>query len=173
MTAARRRASRYFEVRGSPNHGRGGFATRLIARGTRIIEYTGERITQAEADARYDDARLPRHHTFLFTVDRETVIDAAVGGNAARFINHACEPNCRPVVEGGRVFIVAARGIRPCEDLSYDHAYAREGGPDERHPERYGCRCGSRRCRGSLLSPRRARRGRGPFRPSPGSGPLP
>ncbi len=159
MTAARCRASRYFEVRESPIHGRGGFAARPIARGTRIIEYTGERITQAEADARYDDARLPRHHTLLFTVDRETVIDAAVGGNAARFINHACEPNCRPVVEGGRVYIVAARDIRPGEELSYDYAYAREGGPDERHPERYACHCGARRCRGTLLSPRRGRKG--------------
>lgn len=153
-----RRPSRYFEVRRSPIHGRGGFATRSIARGTRIVEYTGERITHAEADARYDDARSPQHHTFLFTVDRETVIDAAVGGNAARFINHACEPNCRPVIEGGRVSIVAARDIEPGVELAYDYAYSRDGGPDEQKEERYACRCGARRCRGTMLSPRRAGR---------------
>lgn len=157
--AGLKRASRYFEVRPSPIHGRGGFATRPIPRGTRIIEYTGERITHAEADTRYDDARNPHHHTFLFTVDRETVVDAAVGGNAARFINHACDPNCRPVIEGGRVYIVAARDIDPGEELAYDYAYAREGGPDEQREERYACRCGSRRCRGTMLSPRRAGRG--------------
>jgi len=154
--AVTRRPSRYFEVRRSPIHGRGGFATRSIPRGTRIVEYTGERITHSEADARYDDSRGPRHHTFLFTVDRETVVDAAVGGNAARFINHSCEPNCRPVIEGGRVYIVAARDIDPEEELAYDYAYAREGSPDEQREERYACRCGARRCRGTMLSPRRA-----------------
>lgn len=76
-----------------------------------------------------------------------------------RSCNHACESNCRPVVEEGRVYIVAARDIRPGEELSFDYACAREGGPDERHPERYACRCGSRRCRGTLLSPRRGRKG--------------
>jgi hypothetical protein len=156
--AGLKRASRFFEVRPSPIQGRGGFATRRIPRGTRIVEYTGERITHAEADARYDDARGPRHHTFLFTVDRETVVDAAVGGNAARFINHSCEPNCRPVIEGGRVYIVVARDIAPGEELSYDYAYTREGGTDEQREERYSCGCGARRCRGTMLSPRRAGR---------------
>jgi len=153
----RKRSSRYFQVMPSPIQGRGGFATRSIPRGTRIIEYTGERITHAEADARYDDAGTPRHHTFLFAVDRSTVIDAAVGGNTARFINHSCEPNCVPVIESGRVFITAARGILAGEELAYDYAYARQGSEDERRPERYACRCGARRCRGTTLSPRRER----------------
>lgn len=119
--------SRYFEVRRSPIHGRGGFATRSIARGTRIVEYTGERITHAEADARYDDTRSPHHHTFLFTVDRETVIDAAVGGSAARFINHACEPNCYTQVIGDTIWIRAARTIRKGEELTYDYSTDGEG----------------------------------------------
>jgi len=146
-------------VHPSPVQGLGGFATRPIARGTRVIEYTGERITHAEADARYDDARMPRHHTFLFTVDRLTVIDAAVGGSAARFLNHSCEPNCAPVVESGRVYIETGRDIRPGEELTYDYAYGREGGADEEQAERYACRCGARRCRGTLLSPRWSRGG--------------
>jgi len=156
----RGRSSRYFRVMPSPIQERGGFATRPIPCGSRIIEYTGERITHAEADARYDDAGMVRHHTFLFAVDRSTVIDAAVGGNAARFINHSCEPNCVPLVEAGRVFITAARDIRPGEEVAYDYAYARQGSEDERRPERYDCRCGARRCRGTTLSPR-LERGRG------------
>jgi len=156
-TTGTKRGNRYFAVRPSPIQGLGGFARRPIASGTRIIEYTGERISHAEADERYDDARMIRHHTFLFTVDGITVIDAAVGGSAARFLNHSCEPNCVPVVERGRVFIEAARGIRPGEELTYDYAYRREGGADEDREERYACGCGARRCRGSLLSPRRPR----------------
>ncbi|HKB08248.1 MAG TPA: SET domain-containing protein-lysine N-methyltransferase [Candidatus Polarisedimenticolia bacterium] len=153
------RGHRYFAVRPSAIQGLGGFAVRPIARGTRIVEYTGERISHAEADARYDDPRMSRHHTFLFTLDRSMVIDAAVGGGAARFLNHSCDPNCAPVVEGGRVFIEAARDIRPGEELTYDYAYRREGGADEEREDRYACRCGARRCRGTLLSPRRPRTG--------------
>ena len=156
LRTGRRRGNRWFEVRRSSIQGRGGFATRAITRGTRIVEYTGERITHAEADARYDDARAGRHHTFLLTVDRETVIDAARDGGVARFLNHSCEPNCAPVVEKGRAFIVALRGIAPGEELTYDYAIAREGGADEEEPGRYACRCGSPRCRGTLLSPRSA-----------------
>ena len=115
-----KRGNRYLEVRPSPIQGLGGFATRPIARGTRIVEYTGERITHAEADARYDDIGMPRHHTFLFTVDGRTVIDAAGGGGVARFLNHACEPNCAPLIEGERVFITARRDIGTGEELTYD-----------------------------------------------------
>src|SRR5262245_27433018 len=149
-----RRLHRLFEVRPSAIQGAGGFATRLIPRGTRIVEYTGERISHAEADARYDDASMRRHHTFLFTVDADTVVDAAVGGGPARFLNHSCEPNCVPVIEGGRVFIDARRHIRSGEELTYDYAYARTGGEDEKQGDRYACRCGAPRCRGTLLSPR-------------------
>lgn len=149
---------RLFAVRPSAIQGQGGFALRPISRGTRIIEYVGERIGHAEADVRYDDARMQRHHTCLFTVDDRTVIDAAVGGNAARFINHSCDPNCLPVIERGRVFIDARRDILPGEELSYDYALPRIGGEEDEPPDRYLCRCGSRRCRGTMLSPRRERR---------------
>src|SRR4030095_10807569 len=71
-------ANKYFTLRRSSIQGRGAFATRLIKRGTRIIEYTGERISHEEADRRYDDNGMGRHHTFLFTIDKKTVIDAAV-----------------------------------------------------------------------------------------------
>jgi SET domain-containing protein len=152
-----RRGNRWFEVRPSAIQGLGGYASRAIPRGTRVVEYTGERITHAEADARYDDAGMRRHHTFLFTVDRDTVIDAAAGGGPARFLNHACDPNCAPIIEAGRVYITALRDIRPGEELTYDYAYTREGGADEEDPGRYACRCGARGCRGTLLSPRRQR----------------
>jgi hypothetical protein len=145
-------------VRPSPIQGHGAFALRPIPRGTRIIEYAGERISHAEADARYDDAATARHHTFLFAVDGETVIDAARGGNAARFLNHSCEPNCAAVIEEGRVFLEATRDIPPGAKLTYDYGIARQGTPDEASAARYACRCGARRCRGSIFT-LRARRG--------------
>jgi len=161
MSARRRtprdRANPYFLVRPSSIQGRGAFATRRIPRRTRIIEYTGELITHEEADARYDDLSMSRHHTFLFTVNSRMVIDAARGGNAARFINHSCEPNCEPIIVGHRVFIRSIRVIQPGEELSYDYNYEREEDDDTIAETLYACRCGAGRCRRTILSPRSAR----------------
>jgi len=153
----------YFEIRDSSIQGHGAFALREIRRGTHIIEYTGERISHAEADRRYDDESMERHHTFLFTVNRRTVIDAAVNGNDARFINHSCDPNCEAVIEDGRIFIEAIRTIHPGQELVYDYQYERTGSIDESDASRYVCRCGAKNCRGTILAPvkggtRRAKR---------------
>ena len=145
--------ARRFVLRASGIHGRGAFALTRIRRGTRIIEYTGERITHAEADARYDDEAMERHHTCLMVVNRNWVLDAAVGGNDARFINHSCEPNCEIVVARGRVFIDALRDIAPGEELCYDYAYTREEGDDAVAETRYPCRCGAPSCRRTILAP--------------------
>ena len=118
---------RPFVVRRSSIQGKGAFATRFIHAGVRLIEYTGERLTRAEAEARYPEsaeARGERHHTYLFAIDEpeEVVIDAAVGGNAARFINHSCDPNCDAVIEDGRIWIETIRDVAPGEELAYDYA---------------------------------------------------
>lgn len=146
--------NRYFEIRESGIQGKGAFATMLIPIGTRIIEYIGERISHEEADRRYDDATMARHHTFLFAVDESTVIDGAVGGNEAKFINHSCEPNCEPIIEDDRVFIEAVRDIMPGEELFYDYAYERDETDDEESEQLYACRCGTSKCRGTILAPK-------------------
>ena len=101
-----------FEVRASALHGLGVFSTRRIAQGTRVLEYCGERVSHAEADRRYQHKDDADNHTFLFIVDEHTVIDAGVGGNQARYVNHACEPNCESVIEGAGVHRRAARHRR-------------------------------------------------------------
>lgn len=143
-----------FEIRSSRIAGKGAFATRKIRKGERLIEYVGERVTHAVADARYDDEHDETHHTFLFTVNRTTVIDAAVGGNASRFINHSCDPNCESVIARSRVYIEAIKRIRPGEEITYDYAYLRDGTEtEEEETGKYGCRCGAATCRGSILVP--------------------
>ena len=143
-----------FAVRGSKIAGRGAFAVRPIAKGERIVEYLGERVSHAVADARYDDHKGGLHHTFLFTVSRKVVIDATVDGNEARFINHSCDPNCESVIEGGRVFIDAAKPIKTGTELTYDYAYTRDGSEtEEDETGLYGCRCGAKTCRGTILAP--------------------
>jgi SET domain-containing protein len=150
----------YFELRRSSIQGRGAFALRRIRRGTRIIEYTGEIITDEEADRRYDDEKMARHHTFLFAVDVNHVIDGAVKGNDAAFINHSCEPNCEAVIEDNRVYIDALRTIQPGEELLYDYQYERDGVPDASWDRLYACYCGTPSCRGTILKPVKKKRKR-------------
>ncbi|HET7585279.1 MAG TPA: SET domain-containing protein-lysine N-methyltransferase [Gemmatimonadaceae bacterium] len=155
-----RTGSPYFRIRRSAIQGRGAFALRRIRKGTRIIEYTGERISSAEADRRYDDDAMKRHHTFLFTLTSRTVIDAAVNGNDARFINHSCNPNCEAVIEDGHIFIEAIRTIQPGQELTYDYQYEREPGYGEEEERFYMCKCGAPNCRGTILAPKKKKRRR-------------
>ena len=146
---------RKIEVRHSPIHGYGVFALCKIRKGTTVIEYLGERVSHEEADARYEDKDASDSHTFLFTVDSRTVIDAGINGNEARFINHGCDPNCQSVSMGKRVFIESIRTILPGDELSYDYQIQRdpEDAPDV--DVIFACRCGAPSCRGSMLEPRK------------------
>jgi SET domain-containing protein len=160
MTAARGKRPPMFRVRRSKIHGRGVFATRRIRKGTRIIEYVGERISHAEADRRHENRDPDDNHTFLFIVDGRTVIDAGVDGNDARWINHCCDPNCESVIDDRRVFIEAVRTIQPGEELSYDYEIKREKGDPPDVDEVFACRCGAATCRGTMLEERKPPRKR-------------
>src|SRR3979411_1071222 len=140
-----------FEVRHSPIHGYGVFAARRIRKGTTIIEYLGDRVSHARADARYEDKDPNDNHTFLFTVDAKTVIDAGVNGNEARYINHGCDPNCESTTVKKRIFIEAIRTIQPGEELAYDYQIQRDSDDAPNVDEVYASRCGALNCRGSML----------------------
>ena len=104
--------------------GWGVYATQPIEEDTRIVEYKGELVTQAEGwrrECRY----LPRHRIWIFNIDERWARDAAVGGNIARYVNHACDPNCYTDIAGRTIWIIAARRIRRGEELTYD--YCTEG----------------------------------------------
>jgi uncharacterized protein len=147
-----------FVLRKSVIQGTGAFAVRRIRKGQRIIEYTGERIGQEEADRRYDDEAMKRHHTFLFAIEDDVILDAATAGNDSRYINHSCDPNCQAVDEDGRIFIEAIRNIQPGTELTYDYRFERDpDDPDDRE-KLYPCNCGTARCRGTLLAPPKRKR---------------
>jgi SET domain-containing protein len=151
----RRSGGRRIQVRRSGIHGKGVFALRPLAKGETVIEYTGEVITWREALRRHPHDPKDPNHTFYFHIDDKHVIDAKYGGNAARWINHACRPNCEADEQEGRVFIKALRAIAPGEELFYDYGLT----IDERYTpalkKLYACRCGTRGCRGTLLAPKR------------------
>ena len=170
-----------FEVRRSGIHGRGAYATRHIPKGTRVVEYLGDRITHEQADARYEAKGQDDGHTFLFVVNSRVVIDAGVSGNDARFINHSCNPNCDTVIERERVFIESVRDIEPGEELAYEYGLTWETTDDPEELANYVCRCGAAACRGTMLAeepldkkrPRRRkakRKASGKARAEPGTG---
>ena len=136
-------------------HGKGVYALRPIAEGERVFEYRGEVITWEEALARHPHDPAQPDHTFYFHIDDEHVIDGNVGGNASRWINHACRPNCEADEEGGRVYIRALRPIAAGEELFFDYALMLEGRHTAKVKKQYECRCGDAACRRTMLAPKR------------------
>ena len=151
-------AGRRLQVRKSGVHGKGVFALQPIKKGETIIEYTGETITWPEALRRHPHDPSQPDHTFYFHIDDAHVIDGKVGGNASRWINHACAPNVEADDQSGQVFLLALRSVKPGEELFFDYGLV----IDERHTpalkKRFECRCGSNNCRGTMLAPKRAAR---------------
>jgi SET domain-containing protein len=125
-----------------------------IAKGKKVVEYTGERIDWDEADRRPPSDPDDPNHTFFFSLsDGATVIDAAVGGNDARWINHSCKPNCEAIeTDDGRVFIHARRAIEAGEELNYDYGLILEERITKKLRKAYECRCGAKKCRGTMLA---------------------
>ena len=133
-------------VRSSPIHAAGVFALERIPKGTRVLEYTGERVKHDDADELYDK----RPYTYLFGVgDGTYVID---GYGVAMYVNHSCDPNCETEEdEEERVWIIATRNIEAGEELVYDYFLYDGSGPAT-------CTCGAKKCRGTMYSPKEIRK---------------
>ena len=106
--------------RKSKLHGWGVFALEPINKNTRIVTYDGQLIDHKESLKR-ETKYLERGEIWCFTVNRRWVRDATVGGNVARFINHACKPNCYSQIVGRDIWIRAGRNIEAGEELTYDY----------------------------------------------------
>ena len=137
------------DVRESGVHGRGVYATQFIPEGTRIIEYTGQRGSWESAP---NEENNP--HTFNFGLESGEVINPQIGGSDARWINHCCDPNCEAIEEDDRIFIYAIRDIEAGEELFYDYALEIDEPITEESKEKFACRCGSSKCRGTMLDPK-------------------
>ena len=106
--------------RRSPISGWGVFAADAIPKGARVVEYKGELVSQTEASRR-EDRYLPRRRIWIFNINRLWARDAGFGGNIARYVNHACRPNCYVEIEGHAIWILTSRRIRKGEELTYDY----------------------------------------------------
>jgi hypothetical protein len=125
----------------SPIHGTGAFAKVAIRKGTRVLEYVGERISKAESLRRCEG-----HNEYIFALNSEQDLDGNVAWNPARFINHSCAPNCEAQMEDGHIWIAARRDIQPGEEITFNYAYDLEDYMD------YPCHCGSPGCVGYIVA---------------------
>lgn len=150
--------ARRIQVRRSGVHGKGVYAQVAFAPGDTIVEYKGELISWDEAQRRHPHDPADPNHTFYFHINSGDVIDGGVNGNAARWINHACDPNCETDEAEGRVFIKALKPIAAGDELFYDYRLMLEERHTPKVKKEYACLCGSPRCRGSMLAPKRGTR---------------
>lgn len=144
--------SQYIKVRESSIHNKGIFASRDIPKGTKIIEYVGEKITKADADRRADIVleesknSKTRGAVYIFILNNRYDIDGNVPYNTAKYINHSCSPNCETEIINGKIWIIAIKDIKKGEELSYDYCYGLDN--YEEHP----CRCGCPNCIGYIVA---------------------
>ena len=127
--------------------GTGAFAIMAIASGTRVIEFTGLRRTESEAEQTAHNEPISN-----FGLDDGSVIDSQVGGNDSRFFNHSCSPNCEAVEEDGRIYFEAVRDIHEGEELTLDYQLTL-GMPQTPDLQAvYACHCRASACRGTMLA---------------------
>lgn len=142
-------ALEWFVVRQSSIHSRGVFAARNIPTGTRIVEYTGEKIGKRESERRAQE-RLARAKVtgeaavYIFNLNKRQDLDGSMESNVARLLNHSCDPNCEAIQSRGRIWMTALRDIKEGAELTFNYGFDLENWED--HP----CLCGTERCVGFI-----------------------
>jgi len=144
--------SPYIEVKRSRIHGTGVYAKKDIPKGTKIIEYVGEKITKKESERRAE-LHLERHKknkeeagaVYIFELNKKYDIDGDVPWNTAKWINHSCDPNAETMIINGHIWIIATRDIKKGEEITYNYGYDLENYED--HP----CHCGAKNCVGYIV----------------------
>jgi len=142
----------YIYKKKSSIHGWGIFARKAVGKGTRIIEYMGEKITKAEADRRgpllieYAKKHKQAGAVYIFVLNKKYDIDGHVSYNTAKYINHSCAPNCEVDIIRGRIWVIALRDIRKDEEISYNYGYDLD--TYDEHP----CLCTSSCCPGFITA---------------------
>jgi SET domain-containing protein len=144
--------ARRLAVRRSRVHGRGVFALTDFGVDEHVLEYKGEILPWTVAQERYEASDAENGHTFFFDRGDGTVIDGGRGGNASRWINHGCEPNCEAVDDDGRILIQACRPIGVGDELLIDYQLNIDVQRTAELEAEYACGCRAPSCRGTMLA---------------------
>ena len=125
-------------IRRSGIHGKGCFATASFQARRKIAEYTGERITNAEANR-----RAHRKTLRICAINNRWSLDGSRGGNGTHYINHSCTPNAFMKILYKHILFIALRDIKPGEEITIDYE-------STLHPNSKRCICGAQSCRGTI-----------------------
>ena len=117
-------------VKRSPT-GLGLYAAENIPKGQFIIEYTGQKISDEEADR--------RANRYLFEINDRWTLDGSAHDHTARYINHSCRPNAEAELDEDeeRIYIRAKKRIKAGDEITYD--YGKDHFDEFIKPK--GCRC--------------------------------
>ena len=135
-------------------HGTGIIATCDIKKGTKIIQYTGKKISRKEGDRRSAE-RIEKYlnkknegSVYIFELNSKYDVDGSSFNNKARYINHSCYPNCEVDIVDEQIWIFSIKSIKRGEELSYDYGYEFDKDDYKDHI----CKCGSKNCIGYIIS---------------------
>jgi uncharacterized protein len=143
----------FVQIKVAKCHGKGAFAGAFIPKGTKIIQYVGEKITSGEGERRIqaseDLGRKNGDHGafYIFELNKRYDIDGSVDWNTAGILNHSCSPNCESETIRGKIWISAKRNIEIGEEFTYDYGF----GFDKEETFGVPCKCGSDNCIGYIL----------------------
>ena len=137
----------------SPLHGSGLFAKNDIKKGSKVIQYIGDKVTKKEGDKR-SEARIKRWEkskkigsVYIFELNKRYDIDGYQSYNKAKYINHSCTPNCEVDIIDNEIWISSIKRIKKGAELFYNYGY-----PFDTDFVDHICKCGSRNCVGYILS---------------------
>lgn len=125
-------------IKKSPINGKGCFATIHFPSRRKIAEYTGEKISDAEAYRRGSRRKLR-----ICAIDERWSVDGSRGGNGTHYINHSCQPNAFISINRGHILFFALRDIQPGEEITVDYIATM-------HDDKKRCTCGAENCRGTI-----------------------
>jgi len=148
-----KKVNEFVGIKESKVHGSGIFALKDISKGTRIIEYVGNKITKKQSDdvfekqfAKHEKDPKNQGGVYIFELNKRYDLDGNVSWNPARLINHSCDPNCESDIVKGHIWVVSIKNIKKNEEISYDYGYDLENYKD------HLCKCGSKNCVGYIVS---------------------
>jgi len=125
-------------IKKSPIEGKGCFSIAHFSSGCKIAEYSGEKITNSEANR-----RARRRKLRICAINNRWSLDGSRGGNGTHYINHSCEPNAYLKILYGHILFIALRDIEPDEEITIDYE-------STLHSNKKRCICGAPSCRGTI-----------------------
>ena len=133
-------------------HGSGLFAVQNIKKGSKIIEYIGDKVTKKEGDKRADK-QIKQYKknqnngmVYIFELNKLYDIDGSVSHNHAKLINHSCNSNCEVEIINNEIWISAIKNIKKYTELSYNYGYSYDTDYVD-----HVCKCRSSNCVGYIL----------------------